>query len=223
MKKEIKTSCGIYTYEPVKLYDGNKPLDRKNRQLDRNVSRLNLLDFRQLLNHNQIPFGIIFGTLLGAVRDGDFISHDDDTDVFILNENREKFLALLFDFRKIGFEVAIYDKSLSSIIRNNEFIDIYFFRKNILGNRVCNGDSLSPKYLGAFDCIDFLGVPFNTPNNYISFLEKAYGKDWRISKKDAPAKVKGLLNKIVVLAKRILPSKVIKLLQQINNHTLKIE
>lgn len=216
MQKEIKTSCGIYIYELINLYRGNK-------QLDRNVSRLNLLDFRQLLNQNQIPFGIIFGTLLGAVRDGDFISHDDDTDVFILEENREKLLALLFDLRKIGFEVARYENSLLSIIRNDDYIDIYIFRKNILGNRVCNGDSLSPKYLESFDTTDFLGVSFNTPNNYISFLEKAYGKDWRIEKKDTPAEVKGLLSKIVLLAKRILPSKVITLLQQLNKHTLKIE
>jgi len=213
---KINTSCGIYEYEPAKLYRGCK-------QLDRSVSRSNLLDFRQLLNHNQVLFGIIFGTLLGAVRDGDFISYDDDTDVFILDENREKILALLFDLRKIGFEVARYENSLLSIIRNNDYIDIYFFRKNILGNRVCNGDSLSPKHLESFGSINFLGVLFNTPNKYISFLEKAYGKDWRVAKKNAPAEVKGLLSKIVILAKRLLPSKVIILLQQINKYTLKIE
>ena len=75
----------------------------------------------------------------------------------------------------------------------------------------------------SFDSIDFLGVPFNTPNNYISLLEKAYGKDWRTAKKNAPGEVKGLLSKLVVLAKQLLPSKVIILLQKINNHTLKIQ
>jgi hypothetical protein len=222
VKKEIKTSFGIYAYEPVKLFCGRK-------QLDREVSKLNLLDFRQLLNHNQISFGIIYGTLLGAVRESDFISYDEDTDVFILDENREKLLSLLFDFRKIGFEVARHENSLLSIIRNNDYIDIYFFRKNIFGNRVCNGDSLNPKYLESFDSIDFLGVPFNTPNNYISFLKKAYGKDlivdnkWRAPRKNSPAKVKGLLSKLVVLTKQLLPSKVIILLQKINNRTLKIQ
>ena len=110
---------------PLELYYGRK-------QLDREVSKLNLLDFRQLLNHNQVPFGIIYGTLLGAVREGDFISYDEDIDVYILDENREKLLSLLFDFRKTGFEVARYENSLLSIIRKGDYIDIYFFRKGVL-------------------------------------------------------------------------------------------
>ena len=215
MKKEIKTSSGIYEYTPIMLYYGRKLIDV-------NVAKQNLLDFKQLLDLNRVPFGIIHGTLLGAVREQNFIAYDDDVDTFILDENRGKLLSLLFEFRKIGFEVARYEGDVLSIIRNDDYIDLYIFRKNFLGNRVCNGDSLSPKYLESFESIDFLGAKFNTPKNYISFLEKAYGKDWRIPKKNTPAEVKGGLAKFVKLAKRLLPSKIINLLQQINKWTLKI-
>jgi len=215
MKKEIKTSRGIYTYQPVMLYYGRKLIDIQ-------VSKQNLLDVKQLLDVNRVPFGIIYGTLLGAVREQNFLAHDDDVDTFILDENREKLLALLFEFRKIGFEVARYEGDVLSIIRNDDYIDIYVFRKNIFGNRVCNGDSLNSKYLETFDRIDFLGAQFNTPKNYISFLEKAYGRNWRIPKKNSPAEVKGRLAKIVKLVKRFLPARLIKLLQQINKRTLKI-
>jgi len=215
MKKEIKTDHGIYAYQPVMLYYGRKLIDIK-------VSKQNLLDLKQLLDLNRIPFGIIYGTLLGAVREQNFLSHDDDVDTFILDENREKLLSLLFEFRKIGFEVARYEGDVLSIIRNDDYIDIYVFRKNIFGNRVCNRDSLNSKYLEFFDSIDFLGVQFNTPKNYILFLEKAYGRDWRVPKKNRPAEVKGRLAKMTIFAKRFLPAILVKLLQQINNRTLKI-
>ncbi len=215
MKKEIKTDSGIYEYIPIMLYYGRKLIDV-------NVSKQNLLDFKQLLDSNRVPFGIIHGTLLGAVREQDFIAYDDDVDTFILDENRGKLLSLLFEFRKIGFEVARYEGDVLSIIRNDDYIDLYIFRKNFFGNRVCNADSLNSKYLESFDSIDFLGAKFNTPKNYISFLEKAYGKDWRVPKKNNPAKVKGGLAKMTKFAKRLLPAILIKLLQRINKRTLKI-
>ena len=93
------------------------------------VSKLNLLDLKQQLNHNRVPFGIIYGTLLGAVREQYFLAHDDDVDIFMLDENRKKLLSLLINFRKLGFEVARYEGDLLSIIRKGDYIDIYFFRK----------------------------------------------------------------------------------------------
>ncbi len=199
---EINTKNGLYKYESVELYYGRKFMDLQG-------AKDNLLDFKELLDSNQVPFGIIYGTLLGAIRENNFITYDEDIDVFMLDEYREELLSCLFDFRKIGFEVARYDNNLLSLIRNNDYIDIYFFKKHILGNRVCSSDSIQAKYLESFDVTKFLGVEFNTPKDPISFLEKAYGKDWKIPRKNSPAEVKGSIFKIKLALKKYLPGVVL--------------
>lgn len=192
MKCKIETQLGVYEYDSVKLFYGRKVIDQV-------VAKENLLDFKKLLDLEGIDFGIIYGTLLGAVRDKKFIDYDEDVDVFVLDENREKFLALLFKLREIGFEVARYEGDLLSIMRDNDYIDVYIFRKNMFGKRICNGDSLCADFFERLETITFLGEKFYTPNNKIKFLEKAYGTDWMVPKRNSPAEVKGKWMKLKLL------------------------
>ena len=53
--------------------------------MDKVVMSANLADFQAVMQKYQIPFFITFGTLLGAVREHDFIDYDTDVDVGILN------------------------------------------------------------------------------------------------------------------------------------------
>jgi len=53
------------------------------KKIDISIAKKNLLDFRRILNRNGIKFGLIYGTLLGAIREQNFIKHDEDTDVYI--------------------------------------------------------------------------------------------------------------------------------------------
>jgi hypothetical protein len=85
-------------------------------------------------------------------------------------------------------------------------------RINLLRNRICNGDNINPKQLKYFDTIYFLVVQLKTSKDYISFLEKASGKGWRILKKNSPAEVNGSLTKITKLVKCFLPPVRINLL-----------
>ncbi len=48
---------------------------------------------------------IFFGTLLGCVRDGDIIPHDDDIDIYVNARDRRRLLAALEDS---GFEVKLH-------------------------------------------------------------------------------------------------------------------
>ncbi len=91
MKNEIITKNGLYFYLPIHLYLGRKLINR-------DVCRENLLDFKRILDEKNIQFGLMFGTLLGAVREKNFIEHDEDTDVYVLAEYRENILSLLFKF-----------------------------------------------------------------------------------------------------------------------------
>ena len=75
--------------------------------------------------------------MLGAVREKDFIDHDEDIDLGADYKDVDKFLLMLFELRENAFEVARWDdRGLISIIRNNEYIDIYFFKKYSVANKI---------------------------------------------------------------------------------------
>ena len=48
-----------------------------------------------ILEHNDIPYMITFGTLLGAVRHKGFIPWDDDFDLFLFDDTYEKAMVVL--------------------------------------------------------------------------------------------------------------------------------
>ena len=179
MTQTIKTKKGYYHFEPVNLYHGRK-------KLDKNVARENLLITRKILNKSKIGWGLIFGTLLGAIREEDFIDHDEDVDLFILDEDRERLIELIFEFEEYGFSVARYSGSIMSIIRNNEYIDFYFFKRSILGRR--SGEYFLPKiFFSKNSNITFLGAKFPTVYKPKDCLSLFYGKDWRVPKSNIHA------------------------------------
>ena len=177
MKDSITTTKGIYTYEVKTFTLGSKRINRE-------ISKDNLLDFSACLNKANITFGLIYGTLLGAIRENNFIAHDEDTDVFVLDEDRGKVLDALFELKKRGLVVGRYEEDLISFVRDDEYIDIYFFKKNIFGNRTANGAYIEAKYLEDLKKIEFLGEPFSVPERSEELLEKLYGEDWRVPREN---------------------------------------
>lgn len=221
MNFKINTRHGVYTYCPKKLFYGRKIITIK-------VATENILLFKRIMDDNDVKFGLIYGTLLGAVREEGFIKYDEDTDVFILDEHREAFLDLLFEFRNNGFEVARYETDLISLLRNDDYIDVYFFKKSIFGQRTCCNDSLPESFFKNLGEINFLGARFYTVSNKIAFLEKAYGKDWKTPRKNCPADIKSIsyrttkvarlaITKTKHLIKRILPSKIYRYIKTLKN------
>lgn len=221
MKSYITTSFGQYEYEPIKLYYGRKVI-----AIDQATE--NLILFKKTMDKYNIPFGIIYGTLLGAVRNNNFIEYDEDTDVFVLDEYRKEFLDLLFSFRDVGFQVARYDVDLLSLIRNDDYIDIYFFKRGTLGRRICGDDTIPQSFFDVPEKINFLGQQFSTVSDYTAFLERAYGKDWRTPKKNAPAQVKGVayyfkspmrkcLSMVKYILRKILPGHIYQAIKKAYN------
>ena len=72
----IKAICGDISYTTYPLYLGIKKIDKI-------IARENLLLFKDIVSKHHIPFGLIAGTLLGAIREHDFIEHDEDVDLFL--------------------------------------------------------------------------------------------------------------------------------------------
>lgn len=199
MQSIIKTSKGEYKFKPINLFHGKKKINKKK-------ARENILLLRDILSKTDIRWGLIFGTLLGAIREKNFIVHDEDIDIYIFYEDKDKILDLIYEFNKFGFDVARYEKkSLFSIIRNNEYIDFYFFKKKLFGRR-CLDYYIPNLFFKHSAKIKFFNQYFPTLNNAHKYLEFQYGKDWKVPKINSHAKPNIFWKKFI---KSIFPSLVV--------------
>lgn len=174
MKRHIITPNGKYTYTFVPIFEGVK-------RIDKHQAKENLFLFKEIVDKYNLKFLLAFGTLLGAVREHDFIDHDEDIDLIMMKSDMDKFLSLLFEFRKYGFEVIRYERrGFLSLMRKGEYIDFYFYEpypenKDLM---YCCQDIFPKKLLEDTAPITFLGRNFNAPRDYKKMMEISYGKDW---------------------------------------------
>lgn len=171
--KSIQTPRGRYYYKPVYLYVGRKIIDRK-------VAFENLKELVPLLDGMGIHFGPFLGTLLGIVRENDFIAWDEDIDLFVLKEDEEKLLDGLWTLREHGFELVRYDKrGLYSVMKKDEYIDFYVLWKFSEDLWYDNGrEFLFDRFVTDLIDYDFKGISLKIPRDYDEFLTFQYG-DWR--------------------------------------------
>lgn len=169
--------------------------------------------FSELAQKNNWNYSLIFGTLLGACREKNFIKNDDDIDIIVNRRNIN--IELIKKMTDCGFKLkAAYmssDKELAhlSFCYHGIIFDIYGFNINYHG-----GDSVifvpnPPKgmdwqqsaaenyyqacrvhfnYVGT-KTILFLGINCEILSNPEEFLSNIYGKDYMI-----PQSKKGFLS-----------------------------
>lgn len=193
----IQTSKGSFSFEPVALYHGRKKINKAQ-------ARRNLLDLKQVFDRASLEFGLIYGTLLGAVRDGDFISWDEDVDVFILDEDRARLHDLLWELRDVGINLVRMEGDLYSVMRDDDYIDIYVFR-GVGTKRWCNQDVVDSDFLMFKGRIPFLGTEFHSPKDPARFLEVMYGADWRTPRQDYPARPWSIWRKFKRVVRDVFP------------------
>ena len=193
----IDTRKGRFEFDEVHLYHGRNKLCREQ-------CEKNLLAFKKILDSRGIHFGLIFGTLLGAIRDGSFIEHDEDVDVFVLAEQKEDFLDCLFDFKNAGLSVVRYIGKMLSLMAGNDYIDIHFFSSGWRGKRRSGGYLFDGKYFKSGCTVIFLGEVFRVPYDPEVFLQEVYGKTWRIPQINCSAEPNEEFNKVLYLAKKII-------------------
>ena len=178
--QQIETKHGTYEFEVKTFVLGTKIIDM-------DISKVNLLLMKKCFEKHDLDFGLIYGTLLGAVREKNFIAHDEDTDVFILAEQQDIFKDILFELRELGFELGRYTSEYASLLRDGEYIDIYFYRKKGSKNRECDGYVIKSEVLENLEDYQFLGETFKVPKNPKSLLVSLYGKSWMVVDKSAKA------------------------------------
>jgi lipopolysaccharide cholinephosphotransferase len=187
------------------------------RPMDRDIAGENLRLFKQAMDAEGLAFFLFFGTLLGAVRDKDFIAHDYDTDTAIMAEDRGRLLGVVPRLLEAGFEFARCKNehyAIFTFMRRDEFIDVYPAAQiRRIPRRRCwnvDGSIVSYDLLTEFAAIDFLGEPFRVPRRFERTLAALYGRDWRREKRNFSALVGFDYRRPLVSAMQILQRRVSK-------------
>ena len=161
---------------------------------DTKTAAENLLLLSSVFEKQNIKFWLVFGTLLGAIRDKDFIPHDTDTDIGVFATDKDKLISAIPDLVMLGL-VPIRTKrpdDLLSLMRNDEYINIgiYSQTSDALGYKYWGYqcDKVYGNHFDSFDAIKFLGIEFCVPQNAEKLLEVYYGKNWKTPMINCPAK-----------------------------------
>lgn len=171
-----------------------------------NKLRKLLKDVTELLDKNNINYWIDGGSLLGAVREGGQILHDDDCDIAIMDSEKKKIIKIIPKIKDIGYDCRFVNDMIKIFYKNEDALrckigdycinyatlDIFFYKitnskKVVLKSHVQrlkwpgavhNESDLYPLKLYKFDGFVVWG-----PNNPIPYLDSLYG-DWKNPKHD---------------------------------------
>lgn len=203
----------------ITLYERNyllreEFLTNPSKPLDEQYSKENLEILSSVLNKNKINMFLIFGTLLGAMREKSFIKHDSDVDVGMYYEDKEHLLKNIWQINEAGLDLVRLSDNLISFMRNENYIDIYFFKKRIFPKYGwnCEGYFIPYKHLKKLTEIQFYGKTYLCPFSPENYLRHCYGSTWKTPIKDKHAKPGFSLN---LYLRNLLPMKVKMILKQL--------
>lgn len=101
---EIIIKNRIFTFEDIELTYENATV------IDRSIAQQNLLEFKKVLDEQGVRFLLMHGTLLGAIREHDFIKHDIDIDTCTMEE--QKLIDAIPALNKVGLKLCRYEPHL---------------------------------------------------------------------------------------------------------------
>lgn len=173
----LKTSKGWLEYNQHLLYFGDKTINKE-------VMHENLQILSVYLDKIDINWGPCFGTLLGIVRNEDFIPWNPVFDLYILKEDEERFKDVLWMLKEVGFELVRHERrGLYYLCRRGEYFKVFVLFKVCTDIRHTGGiDFIHEKYLQNTVKWDFKGIELNVPVDVDEYLTLQYG-DWVTPKK----------------------------------------
>lgn len=169
----IKTSKGYFEYDSHLMYFGNHKID-KDIMLE-NIQILSLY-----LDKIGINWGPAFGTLIGIVRNDDFLPWNPVFDIYILKEDEERFKDVLWLLQEVGFNLVRHERrGLYYLKRNNEVIKVFVLHKISSDVRHTGGsDFIHEKYLQNTVKWNFNDIMLNVPEEVDEYLSFRYGENW---------------------------------------------
>lgn len=172
--------------EKVLIYDFTaRKLRRAGKAMDTSIASKNITLLKDVFDHHRIPFWLIFGTCLGAVRDKGFIPHDTDTDIATFIENKEKVINAVPDLIGVGLvpiRTTPEDDGIT-FMKEDEYIDLSLFWPSVdEKGKACwqyQRVKESLDHFSEFRETPFIGSMYRVPQNAEDYLLKRYGPGWK--------------------------------------------
>lgn len=206
-----------------KTYDfEQRKLRRTSSGLNLPIATDNLLLFKKILDEHGVSFFLLYGTLLGAVREQNFIAHDTDTDLGIFHKDKSEFINIIPVLIKNGFEIIRTKEpdDLVTFMRLDEYIDVGIFSPKKVRLRdyfEYQNNLVDKQFLQTLDEMQFLDSTFKIPTKTEKYLVKNYGRDWNLSKVGEPALPLGIFNLIHRFRRKLVKTKIGMVLKNIYN------
>jgi phosphorylcholine metabolism protein LicD len=170
----------------------------QSKKMNKKIALENLLEIKKEFEKNQTSFWLTDGTLLGAFREGDFISHDSDTDIGVFASDMKKISLILNNLKKQNFEIiksfGTLENGFEIAIKKNDIkTDLFFFYETEDKSQFFHSayaDFKNESYQ-KFDffydrfeiaSMQFLNHNFPCPFNTQHYLIQKYGQDFLIPK-----------------------------------------
>jgi len=153
--------------------------------MDNKVCKENLLLLRKIFYSKDIIFRLGFGTLLGAIRENDFIRGDKDIDLVFEYKYYSKVKDCFRELELNGFKVFMQKKNYILVKRKGVQTDFYFFSErnffDKLFKRVSCGYGLWCIYIPR-QYFDVWGEIFFLKQKFlilpVTWLDYTYGRWW---------------------------------------------
>lgn len=161
-------------------------------------------DAIQVLDHHNIPYSAAFGTLLGSIRGGGILPHDDDVDLIIKKDDEHRLMALKKTFWTLGYDLfqdgskivgyKLYSRQHIKLTDGTKilpFIDLFSFMWDessnhyILdaekGREIFRNPILTYAELNEQMFVSFGAMKIKVPQEHEGFLSRFYGSNWNMS------------------------------------------
>ena len=149
-----------------------------------------LLEIKELMDELKVIFFLRHGTCLGAVRDGQLITWDDDIDIgsiIEMNGLDEKSIYKIVDnFKLNGFKAEVFESSFHISVSLSKYgISIDWTCYKILQGNIYQYPAVKipVELYDDMKPISFLGTTFFVPNPPEKYLSLKYGSEWKTPKK----------------------------------------
>lgn len=171
-------------WQKERYFEPNVPMNQED-------AKYMLITMKNVLAKHGVTIMPMFGTLLGAIREQNFIKNDSDIDVVIYAKDRQKVFDLRPELEKNGIQLYCYVLPwIFTFEYKGITCDIYSLYETVWPwtNRyyLLLEKYISREFFDATEDYEWFGETFQVPAHPETILEYLYGKTWRIPQSTKP-------------------------------------